>query len=550
MFASRFTKRPTGGLNRSLSSDQSEQTLSTNRVFGNMRSGRLKSLQDSGKEQQDSTNSNQYQQSVSRRNTEVTRSQRYTYNRKTNASGIWKKQSTVRQADVQVFPPKNLRNADNKQTKLQPAVIGTNTFQPQPKPAQDTHSPRNAAANNQRRLSNVSEQPSELSSSFCYVNQGNLSKSTGVEDFRQSGYSVFSPEPIIGKTVTDFCAYCLNKQNFSVATHHCTNCGPCGRYLCQICLGPHNEFTENHNVQSLSGQSFRKQNDETHPKQEKEPEKTVVLNQGSHPNFIKDVSVKTLDDDQSCQITGFCQLQNGTIVLTEMNNKSIKTIDSQNYQVTNTLRLQNYPMDICCMGEKEALVILYKSTIQYISIDTDDHISLTQQKVLEHDCICLAFCNGKTYVGSSKSLYIYDENWTELDKITNELFGDDRIFSDQFSIAVSDEDDITKIYIADENNGMYSIEIMGHEITTTWKFKDCNTFKASGMCINSSGNVLLSDRGSERLIKMNGEGMILGILLDSNSGIHSLNIPFQDKISNNLIISLSGKDIFKVFDFK
>lgn len=291
-------------------------------------------------------------------------------------------------------------------------------------------------------------------------------------------------------------------------------------------------------------------NQEETKKQEEKPTETIDETQkGKHPHYIRDVSLKTEEDNQSCQITGFCQLENGTIVLTEMNNKAIKTLDGL-YQVKSTMHLLSYPMDVCCIGKCEVLVVLYKCTVQYANIDNDNKIVLTQKKELKHDCICLAWCNNKIFIGSSKSLYIYDKNWTKLDEITNELFGDERIFSDQFSIAVSEHDGVTTVYIADENTGMFSIEITGHELTTTWKFKDSNTFKASGLCFDSMGNVLLSDRGSERLIKMNAEGMILAILLDSTSGIQPLNMPFYDKKNEQLIIALSGQDDIKVFDFK
>lgn len=243
-------------------------------------------------------------------------------------------------------------------------------------------------------------------------------------------------------------------------------------------------------------------------------------------------------------------MENGTIVLTEMNNKAIKTLDWKTYEVTDTMQLDNYPVGICCISNNVALVILYKSTIQYVEVDKNNRINLTHKQLLKHDCLCLAFCNKKIYIGSSKCLYIYDEQWHVLDKFTNDLFENDRIFSDQFSIAVSTSDNVTTVFVADENTGMYAIELFGHDLTTTWKFKDCNTFKACGLCFDSGKNVLLSDRGSERLIKMNAEGMILAILLDSQSGIQPLNLPFFDRKNNNLIVSLSGKDIIKVFDFK
>jgi hypothetical protein len=73
----------------------------------------------------------------------------------------------------------------------------------------------------------------------------------------QREYSSFSLEPDNDLKVIDYCTYCSNKKNFTPATHHCSSCGPFGRYLCQNCLGPHNAFTENHNVESLSGHSFK-----------------------------------------------------------------------------------------------------------------------------------------------------------------------------------------------------------------------------------------------------------------------------------------------------
>ena len=243
MFASRYTKRTQA---------IADQDLNTSRVYGNTRQGRLRNLQDRNQDQLDSINISQRQQPVSKRSFEVQRPGRSTYNRKTNLYAT-KRQPAVRQADFQIYPRNNSRNSNNKQ----PEIIGTNTFQPPPKSQPDAQSPSNIPINNARRLSNVSEQPSEQSSSFCIINQGNLPKSIGLDDFRQREYSAFSPEPVSGLTVIDYCAFCLNKQKFTKATHHCSSCGPFGRYLCQNCLVAHNDFTENHNIQSLSGHSFK-----------------------------------------------------------------------------------------------------------------------------------------------------------------------------------------------------------------------------------------------------------------------------------------------------
>lgn len=243
MFPSRFGRKPVTGFN--------EQSLSTNRISGNSRTGRLSQ---EGLNQPDSINFGQF-----RRNQDNTRLSRNTSIRKSNTGSTWRKQSTVQQADAAqpAYARNNARNTSNKQLKLQPAVVGTNTFQPQLKPTQETPSPRNYAAGNQRRLSNVSEHPSELSSAFCYVSQGNIPREVSVDDYpvQQSDIQAIPSEQSVA--VKDYCAFCINKQNFHEATHHCENCGPYGRYMCQTCLAPHNDFTINHNVKSLSGHIYR-----------------------------------------------------------------------------------------------------------------------------------------------------------------------------------------------------------------------------------------------------------------------------------------------------
>lgn len=133
---------------------------------------------------------------------------------------------------------------------MQPAVIGTNVLPPKDTTVQSqspvNKSPRHHTVTNQRRPSDASIQ----SSSFCFINQGDIK-----EDFKEAVSNSFMPEP--NNTITDFCSYCCNKEKHSNATHFCNDCGLCGRYLCQYCLGFHNSFLENHHVTSLSGQMFR-----------------------------------------------------------------------------------------------------------------------------------------------------------------------------------------------------------------------------------------------------------------------------------------------------
>ncbi|XP_045199018.2 uncharacterized protein LOC123553349 [Mercenaria mercenaria] len=459
---------------------------------------------------------------------------------------------SVRQADeIQIDPDYSSENNPGKESKLPPIETYANSLT-----TQNVSSSRNANDNDQEP-----ELFYDRGSSFCSVRQADDTKVSLQNNSRNSKNNPSKYQLAKAETEqnnTDFCATCLNKNIFSTAIFHCSNCGPCGRYLCQECFERHSELNADHNVQPLSGIYLRKRNhDETNLKEERDTERTELHNNGPYLKFIKDISIKTENDEQPCQITGFCQLQNGTIVLTEMNNKAVKTLDCQNSdQVSSTLRLSNYPMDICSTGGSEALVLTSASTdkCQCVSIAVTDNIEKKRIQVLGHDGKCIAFSNEKTFIGTSKckSIYIYGKNWSHLDTISKSLSESESIIlSNQVSIAAFGHDEVTTMYIVDEQNGVYSIEDNNQGITKRWKFKDHENFKATGMCIDSKGDILLIDRGYQRLIKMNAEGIILAILLDyhDRDGSETLNVPFKDKENNNLIVSLSGTDIIRVFEF-
>ncbi|XP_053396707.1 uncharacterized protein LOC128556259 [Mercenaria mercenaria] len=470
---------------------------------------------------------------------------------------------SVRQAgNVQVSVENDSRNEENKHLQIQSRVTETNTFLTQPTDTQDTFPLQNVTVDNQRKLLIVPEKSFESSSTFCSVRQArNTSRNDDINMLQlhpsdsncthskervACHAEMFSPE----QNITDIkfiCGSCLQPQEVSKITYICSSCGP---FEPQLFL----ESSGDHKIHSFFGECLKERNYASSVKQDSEAQKKELHDNLPYLNFIEDVCIKTEDDSQPCQITGFCQLQNGKIVLTEMNNKTIKSLDYQNYQVINVMSLSNYPMDICSMEECKALVILHESPIQCrcICINVDDQIELKEQKILKHASICVAYCNEKIFIGNSrcKGVYIYDKSWAHLDTISNDLFRHEEIFSNQFKIAVFEHNNETRIYISDEDNGMHSVRGSTEEITKKWTFKDHANFKATGMCNDSKGDLLLIDKDSQRLIKLNAEGMILSVLLDNWNGTESLNIPFQNMKNNNLIIALYGKDIIRVFHLK
>lgn len=438
------------------------------------------------------------------------------------------------------------KNGNPKYDTVEQAVVGKNVVPSKGEAdspvSEMKRKPTRHSFSTNRQSSAVSHQ----SSSFCFISQGDVEK-----DFQDPVEQHLSnPESYV--SMTDFCAYCCNKQKHTVATHFCPDCGIFGRYICQYCLGDHNRFTEEHDVKSLSGESFRQ-------KKEKALDCTTELKRilsdvseeasvTEHPQLHREVPIRSENDEQTCQITGFCQLPDDSILVTEMNNKAVKRLDSSSYVVTESVQLSEYPTGICCISNNQALVIMYKSFVQYINFE--EEMKLKRRKEMKHDCVCIAYCNEKIFIGSSTALYIYDKMWSKIDEITADLFGELKVFSDKFSVVVTEMNGKFIVYVADEYHGMYCIEIAGHGVKQLWRFMDSGKFKASGVCIDNEGHIYVCDRGTDRLVKMTGEGMILSVMLDSRSGVQSINVPFYDRENNTLLLALSNIDTIRVFSFE
>ncbi|XP_045193774.2 uncharacterized protein LOC123549616 [Mercenaria mercenaria] len=69
----------------------------------------------------------------------------------------------------------------------------------------------------------------------------------------------------------------------------------------------------------------------------------------------KEVNIKKKDDKDTCWIIGICQLPDGTIILADEKNRTIKRLDND-YKVKDHCDLGSGPLGICCSGELEVAV--------------------------------------------------------------------------------------------------------------------------------------------------------------------------------------------------
>ncbi|XP_053376034.1 transcription intermediary factor 1-beta-like [Mercenaria mercenaria] len=63
----------------------------------------------------------------------------------------------------------------------------------------------------------------------------------------------------------------------------------------------------------------------------------------------KEINIKMQNDRDTCYISDVCQLQDGTIILADCDNRKIKRLD-MNYNIKDHCDLGYYPKGICCTG--------------------------------------------------------------------------------------------------------------------------------------------------------------------------------------------------------
>lgn len=56
----------------------------------------------------------------------------------------------------------------------------------------------------------------------------------------------------VGSNVTDVCAFCATNGKLNPAQYYCKDCSQFGRYICGVCRGNHDMFTNNHNVARIA----------------------------------------------------------------------------------------------------------------------------------------------------------------------------------------------------------------------------------------------------------------------------------------------------------
>ena len=189
-------------------------------------------------------------------------------------------------------------------------------------------------------------------------------------------------------------------------------------------------------------------------------------------------SVRVTDKQSRDDFLTFCRISPDEIVMVERVNRRLKKL-SNSYKVTESVTLNDWPFDICSIGNGKCLVAFPERKLQLVNVQ--EEIELANTIHIAHDCMGLIFYEGHLYIADTKSVYLYSLDGIMIRSVythnsPNTLFRQITISSDG-----------SKIYITNYLSGLLIIDLASQDAPVISFLLP----HAEGVALDDEGNILL-----------------------------------------------------------
>lgn len=233
------------------------------------------------------------------------------------------------------------------------------------------------------------------------------------------------------------------------------------------------------------------------------------------PTYLEEINVKTESDTFDCDITGMAMIGNHRLVVADIDNKSLKTVDTKHKKVTSQLCFSSGPWDLTMVHRGQiAVTIPNEKIIQFVlttgGLTKDRHLKLNGE------------CHGITYrreylivsFRSPGKVQIMTLQGRVL-KIINQDVHQNKLFEWPDYVAVNRDGDY--IYVSDwYRNAVTRLSWKGE---VTGVYKDKIGTKMAGLAVASDGNVLVCKRTSHSIVKLSPDCKLDEIVLEEKHGL-------------------------------
>lgn len=258
--------------------------------------------------------------------------------------------------------------------------------------------------------------------------------------------------------------------------------------------------------------------------------------QGLPYKIVKKVntSVYLKSDKRQFSIPGSCTLQDGTILLADYDNSSLKRLSLHDTSVTDCLQLPDRPWSVAVISQKEAAVTVDKCEVHFIALDTKLKITRT----LEFDCFChiIKHYNNEFYVSDFNVVNVYTEEAKYQKSYVQENFA---VFENVCSFALSESGRV--LFVADSYLGLIALERESRRLL--WCYKGADLVEASSVCVDGMGGVFVCGKYSHNVLQFSECGEKIGEIVTETDGIvQPISICFDTKTST-LVVTQQRDDV-------
>ncbi|XP_060566334.1 uncharacterized protein LOC132725252 [Ruditapes philippinarum] len=251
----------------------------------------------------------------------------------------------------------------------------------------------------------------------------------------------------------------------------------------------------------------------------------------------REVSVKGNGDMHTCSILGICQLNNGTFLIADRSNKSLKSLN-KDFSIIGEHNLDSSPISICTVGKTEVAVKLHNHTVLFVSIDD---IFIEKQSFITEGSglIGLVYYCNELWSYTGNGITVYNREGTVIKTITHNAF-EGTLFKAVGKNLVPVASDREFIYVSNLDTQAACIDKDGN----VWSIMGLERLKrARRACIAENGIIFLAGFISGNIMMFNKKGKCLGELLD---GLDSPDSLCFDNKNHQLIVGHENRNTITV----
>ncbi|XP_060586613.1 uncharacterized protein LOC132742273 [Ruditapes philippinarum] len=256
----------------------------------------------------------------------------------------------------------------------------------------------------------------------------------------------------------------------------------------------------------------------------------------------REIDIKHDSDKSDCSIYSACLLNDGSIVIADFVNKSLKRLDVASSKIVDVCQLPRSPWHIC---EVDNEIAVSSSWMNIDIVTTEGPLKVAREIKTDHDCFGLGYRNGNLYVtDSTETIFVYNKTGTMLIQYSKDQSGDN-LFRNIYSLTVSQDGE--RMYVADWT---YGLVVLSKEGKLHGKYNPFNLGNAREICETDSGDILVCGESSNNILQFSPNGEVIGEILTSDGQEGGCKAVCYDRNHMRLIVGRAKRGYIEVYDMK